>query len=79
IKIGNFLITCIGKVKDFTAALFMNGYTGNLKAVKLAAKAGVTLSWGSWFIAALLPCLVSFLIVTQLCYWLTRPEIKHTP
>ncbi|CAC0099166.1 Putative malate transporter YflS [Salmonella enterica subsp. enterica serovar Typhisuis] len=30
-------------------------------------------------IAALLPCLVSFLIVPLLVYWLTRPEIKHTP
>lgn len=29
--------------------------------------------------AALLPCLVSLLIVPVLVYWLTRPEIKHTP
>ncbi len=78
-KIGTFLITCIGNVNDVTAALFMTGYTGNLLAVKLAANAGVTLSWGSWFIAALLPCPVSFLIVPLLVYWLTRPEIKHTP
>ncbi|VEB54063.1 putative cation transporter [Salmonella enterica subsp. enterica] len=78
-KSGTFLITCIGNVNDVTAALFMTGYTGNLLAVKLAANAGVTLSWGSWFIAALLPCLVSFLIVPLLVYWLTRPEIKHTP
>lgn len=78
-KIGTFLITCIGNVNDVTAALFMTGYTGNLLAVKLAANAGVTLSWGSWFIAALLPCTVSFLIVPLLVYWLTRPEIKHTP
>ncbi|ECC7539518.1 hypothetical protein DC179_14930 [Salmonella enterica] len=65
-KIGTFLITCIGNVNDVTAALFMTGYTGNLLAVKLAANAGVTLSWGSWFIAALLPCLVSLLIVPLL-------------
>ena len=56
-KIGTFLITCIGNVNDVTAALFMTGYTGNLLAVKLAANAGVTLTWGSWFMAALLPCL----------------------
>ncbi|SUG50900.1 putative cation transporter [Salmonella enterica subsp. arizonae] len=78
-KIGTFLITCIGNINDVTAALFMTGYTGNLLAVKLAANAGVTLSWGSWFMAALLPCLVSLLIVPLLVYWLTRPEIKHTP
>ncbi|WP_312927496.1 DASS family sodium-coupled anion symporter [Pseudescherichia sp.] len=78
-KIGTFLITCIGNVNDVTAALFMTGYTGNLLAVKLAANAGVTLTWGSWFMAALLPCLVSLLIVPLLVYWLTRPTIRHTP
>ncbi|EGO4139561.1 DASS family sodium-coupled anion symporter [Escherichia coli] len=78
-KIGTFLVTCIGNVNDVTAAMFMTGYTGNLLAVKLAANAGVTLTWGSWFIAALLPCLFAILIVPLLVYWLTRPEIKHTP
>jgi DASS family divalent anion:Na+ symporter len=78
-KIGTFLITCIGNVNDITAALFMTGYTGNLLAVKLAANAGITLTWGSWFIAALAPCVVSLLIVPVLVYWITRPEIKHTP
>ncbi len=78
-KIDTFLVTCIGNVNDVTAALFMTGYTGNLLAVKLAANAGVTLTWGSWFMAALLPCVVSLLIVPLLVYWLTRPEIKHTP
>ncbi len=78
-KIGTFLITCIGNVNDVTAALFMTGYTGNLLAVKLAANAGITLTWGSWFLAALLPCLVSLLIVPPLIYWLTRPKITHTP
>ncbi|EKK2896791.1 DASS family sodium-coupled anion symporter [Escherichia coli] len=78
-KIGTFLVTCIGNVNDVTAAMFMTGYTGNLLAVKLAANAGVTLTWGSWFIAALLPCLFAILIVPLLVYCLTRPEIKHTP
>lgn len=78
-KIGTFLVTCIGNVNDVTAALFMTGYTGNLLAVKLAANAGITLTWGSWLIAALLPCLVSLLLVPLLVYWLVRPEIKHTP
>lgn len=29
--------------------------------------------------AALLPCLVSLLLVPLLVYWIVRPEIKHTP
>lgn len=65
--------------KTASGALFMIGYTGNLLTVKLAANAGVTLGWGSWFIAALMACLVSLLIVPLQVYRLTRPEIKHTP
>lgn len=78
-KIGTFLITCIGNVNDITAALFMTGYTGNLLAVKLAANAGIALTWGSWLLAARVPCLVSLLMVPLLVYWLTRPEIRYTP
>src|SRR5699024_2057954 len=78
-KIGTFLITCIGNVNDITAALFMTAYTGNLLAVKLAANNGVSISWGGWFLAALVPCILSLLIVPLLVYWLTKPEIKHTP
>ncbi|MDF7680040.1 DASS family sodium-coupled anion symporter [Enterobacteriaceae bacterium ESL0689] len=78
-KIGTFLVTCIGNVNDVTAAMFMTAYTGNLLAVKLAANAGVVLSWGGWFLAAVVPCLVSFILVPLLVYAITRPEIKHTP
>lgn len=78
-KIGTFLITCIGNVNDVTAAMFMTAYTGNLLAVKLAANEGVILTWGSWFVAAVVPCLASIIIVPLLVYWLTKPEIKRTP
>lgn len=78
-KIGTFLITCIGNVNDITAALFMTAYTGNLLAVKLASNSGVVISWGGWFVAAVVPCLVSLIIVPVLVYWITKPEIKHTP
>jgi DASS family divalent anion:Na+ symporter len=46
----------------------MTGYTGNLLAVKLAANAGVTLTWGGWFIAALAPALSPCLSCR---YWFT--------
>ncbi|MGM3169954.1 DASS family sodium-coupled anion symporter [Dickeya chrysanthemi] len=78
-KIGTFLVTCIGNVNDVTAALFMTGYTGNLLAVKLAANAGVTITWGSWFVAAIVPCVISLLLVPLCVYVLAKPEIRHTP
>ncbi|AYC20782.1 Putative malate transporter YflS [Dickeya dianthicola] len=78
-KIGTFLVTCIGNVNDVTAALFMTGYTGNLLAVKLAANAGITITWGSWFVAAVVPCVISLLLVPLCVYVLVKPEIRHTP
>lgn len=78
-KIGTFLIVCIGNVNDITSALFMTAYTGNLLAVKLAANAGIHITWFGWFMAALLPCVVSLLIVPPCIYYLVRPEIKKTP
>ena len=78
-KIGTFLVTCIGNVNDVTAAMFMTAYTGNLLAVKLAANAGIAITWGSWFLAAVVPCLISLIIVPPLVLLLTRPEIRRTP
>ena len=78
-KIGTFLVTYIGNVNDVTAAMFMTAYTGNLLAVKLAANAGIAITWGSWFLAAVVPCLISLIIVPPLVLLLTRPEIRRTP
>ncbi len=78
-KIGTFLIVCIGNVNDITSALFMTAFTGNLLAVKLAADAGVTITWFKWFLAALVPCIVSLIVVPPSIYFLVRPEIQKTP
>ncbi|WP_027187139.1 DASS family sodium-coupled anion symporter [Desulfovibrio cuneatus] len=77
-KIGTFLIMCIGNINDTTAAMFMTAYTGNLLAVKLAANAGVAITWGSWLAASVVPCLVSLLLVPLCVYWIARPEIRNT-
>ncbi len=78
-KIGTFLISCIGHVNDITAALFVTAYAANPLIMKLAADAGVHLSWGSWFLAALVPALVALLVIPIVLYFLTKPEIRETP
>lgn len=78
-KVGTFLISCIGNMNDITSALFLTAYTGNLLVVKLATDLGYAFSWGSWMMAMLLPCLVSFIIVPWVVYFVTKPDIKHTP
>lgn len=78
-KIGTFLITCVSNVNDITSTMFMTAYAGNLIAVKLAADAGIQLSWGKWVLASSVPCLICLLLVPLIAYWLTNPEIKQTP
>lgn len=78
-KVGTFLISCIGNMNDITSALFLTAYTGNLLVAKLAADAGFDFSWGSWFLAMLVPCLISFVIIPLVIYFVVKPEIKNTP
>ncbi len=78
-KMGTFLITCIGNVNDMTSAIFMTAFTGNLLAVSLAKQAGVNITWGSWFLAAVAPCIIALLLVPLLVYLITQPETKRTP
>jgi DASS family divalent anion:Na+ symporter len=79
-KIGTFLVTCMGNINDVTSAMFMTAFTGNLLIVKLAANENISLTWSGWLLAAAVPCLVSFILIPLVIYFVTaRPEIKHTP
>jgi len=79
-KIGTFLITCLSNVNDATSAMFITAFTGNFIILRLAANSGVQLTWGSWLLAAVVPCLLSFLLIPSLLYFIVaRPEIRQTP
>lgn len=78
-KMGAYLITSIGNVNDITATLFITAYAANPLVVKLASGYGVELSWGSWFLAAVGPALVSLFFVPIALYFIMKPEIKETP
>ena len=79
-RIGTFLMLTISHINDITSAMFLTAFTGNLLAAKLVTSSlGITLGWGQWFIAAIAPCLVSFIIIPLVIYFLTNPELKKTP
>lgn len=78
-KLGSFLITCIGNVNDITSTLFLTAFTGNLLSVSLAKQMGIEISWGTWFLAAFMPCLIALLIIPLWIYIINPPEIKNTP
>lgn len=79
-RIGTFLMLTISHINDITSAMFLTAFTGNLLVAKLVTSSlGITLGWGQWFIAAIAPCLASFIIIPLVIYFLTNPELKKTP
>ncbi|AXX65116.1 anion permease [Bombilactobacillus bombi] len=78
-KIGSFLVFAEYHGDLITSGMFMTAMAPNLVAVALAKSLHVNLSWMSWFMAALLPGLISLIVVPWLIYKMYPPEIKDTP
>jgi len=78
--LGRFLMASLYQGSTIACAMFMTGQASNVLAVSLAAKiAGVTITWGSWFMAGLVPGLASCLVVPYVVYRMLPPTIKRTP
>lgn len=79
-KIGAFLIKTEYQVNLVTSAMFMTAMAANPLVAELARQtAGVELTWGIWFLAALVPGVISLFLIPLVLYKLYPPEIKKTP
>jgi DASS family divalent anion:Na+ symporter len=79
-SLGRFLMASVYQGSTIACAMFMTGQASNVLAVGLAAKtAGVTVTWGSWFLAGLVPGIVSALLVPYVVYRMLPPTITRTP
>ncbi len=78
-KIGSFLMMSAFQINIITSAMFMTAMASNPLAAKLAGEAGVNITWGNWFLAALVPGMASLFIIPLLVYKFYGPEIKKTP
>ncbi|MBN1965798.1 MAG: anion permease [Anaerolineae bacterium] len=78
-KIGSFLTYTAFQGTVITSAMFLTAMAANPLAVQFAADAGIDVTWGDWAIAALVPGLISLLVIPYLIYRLYPPEIKATP
>ncbi len=79
-RIGDFLIMTCFQITPITGAMFMTGMVANPLCAQLAADAlGVHLTWGGWFYAAVVPCMVCFIAMPFLNYKFMNPELKRTP
>lgn len=79
-KMGAFLIFTEFQGNLITAAMFLTAMAGNPIAQSLAEKtAHVHITWMNWFIAAIVPGLVSLIVVPFIIYKMYPPTVKETP
>jgi divalent anion:Na+ symporter, DASS family len=78
-RMGSFLILASFQGIVITSAMFLTAMAANPLAVQLAGEQGVEISWADWAIAAVVPGVISLLVVPLLLYRLHTPEIKSTP
>lgn len=81
-KIGRYLALVNYNTNPITSAMFITATAPNPLIVDLIAKgtgAAISITWGQWALAALLPCLCMLVLMPLVLYVLFPPEIKNTP
>ena len=77
---GAFLLFTEFQGNLITAAMFLTAMAGNPLAQNLAEKtAHVHITWMNWFLAAIVPGLISLIVVPFIIYKMYPPTVKETP
>ncbi|AZV57692.1 DASS family sodium-coupled anion symporter [Clostridium sp. AWRP] len=77
-KAGEFLMLTALHSNLISSSLFMTSSVVNLLAITMARDLGVkeNITFGMWFLMALLPSLIAFIVIPIIIYFLCPPEIK---
>ncbi len=79
-KLGAFLMNLLYQCDIIICATFITGQAGNFVIAKLVKEnAGVELTYGGWFAAAIVPALISLAVIPPMIYKLFPPETRETP
>jgi len=78
-RIGAFLTLTAYQADIITSAMFLTAMAANPLAQKLAGDLHVTITWTGWAVAAIVPGLISLLLIPWVIYKLYPPEITKTP
>ena len=79
-KLGAFLMVLCYQCDVIICAIFLTGQASNVLIAKFAQQtAHIELTYVHWFLGAIVPGLISLLVVPQILYRVFPPEIKHTP
>jgi DASS family divalent anion:Na+ symporter len=78
-RVGSFLTVTAFQGTVVTSAMFLTAMAANPLAAELASVQGVEITWIGWAFAALVPGVLSLVLVPWLLFRLSPPEIKETP
>ena len=79
-RLGAFLMVSVYQCNVVVCAMFLTGQASNPIIARFAQEVtGIEITYARWAIAAIVPALLSLLIVPWLLYQVFPPEIKHTP
>jgi DASS family divalent anion:Na+ symporter len=78
-KIGSFLMMSSMAGLTLSSTLWLTAMAANPAGAKMALDYGVTITYGSWALAASVPVLVLFFLVPWIIFKIFPPEVKETP
>ncbi|HJP94885.1 MAG TPA: DASS family sodium-coupled anion symporter [Pyrinomonadaceae bacterium] len=79
-RLGAFLMTSVYQCNVIVCATFLTGQASNPIIARFAQEVtGIEITYARWAVAAIVPSLLSLLLVPWLLYRVFPPEIKHTP
>lgn len=78
-KMGGFLTLCAFQGSVITSAMFLTSMAGNPLIAEIANSNGVEITWTGWALAAIVPGLLSLIVVPYVMYRIAPPTIRQTP
>ena len=79
-RLGAYLMLAIYQCDVIACAMFLTGQASNVLIARFAHDvSGVDMSYTTWMVAAIVPGIVSLLIVPIVIFRLAPPEVTHTP
>lgn len=77
--LGAFLMTAVYQAVCISCAMFYTGQASNPLAAQIAGNTGYVVTWSSWFVAGIVPGLLSMAVMPWIVMRINPPEIRRTP
>ncbi|MBD3810091.1 MAG: DASS family sodium-coupled anion symporter [Sulfuricurvum sp.] len=78
-RVGSYLMMTSMAGLTISSGLWLTAMAVNPIGVGIAAKMGITITFGSWLLYAFLPTLIAFALIPWMLYKIFPPKLKETP